>query len=573
MLASEEHAPQRSRPAIALSLASDERLAALAAAGNARAFAAIYSRYHQRLYRYCRTLLREDADAQDALQSAFTAALTSLRTQGPPVAPLRPWLFRIVHNESVSILRRAQRRAADPLDDSIVGTGDPASEMAKRQEFEALVADLHELPERQRGALVMRELNGLSHEEIGVALQTSTATAKQTIFEARRSMMELAAGRELDCGTIRGLISDSDADGRTMRSRRVRGHLRDCAGCTVFAEQLRSRRQTFQAYAPVLPLAASTALLHTVLGGGTGAGASATGAGASAGAGMSSTGAGMSATGKLALASLGTKTLAGAAVTITAGIAIGGVVVTGALQSKHHHGASGRVTKLSGAHASAGTAAAAGQGAASRAAAGPPGTAGSAASSFKSGAKQRAQSQLQSTHATRAATHGAATGAALLGATAAPGQAKHGATTTPTPNGNALGAAQGIKTRAHGSPVSKPTNTHTTGKPATTPATSHAGGNGGSTGSKTQSHGAGSTSNSGSHTATTPATSNGTHAGGSGSTTQQTQPTHTQPTQTQPTHTQPTQTQPTHTSTGKSPQSTTASTTSTTTPTPSHGKK
>src|ERR1700746_1721071 len=87
-----------------LSRLSDEFLARHAPRGSQRAFGAIYDRYHQPLYRYCRSIVRDDADAQDALQSTFTAALAALQRQARK-APLRPWLYRIAHNESISVLR------------------------------------------------------------------------------------------------------------------------------------------------------------------------------------------------------------------------------------------------------------------------------------------------------------------------------------------------------------------------------------------------------------------------------------------------------------------------------------
>src|SRR5437588_5103996 len=88
----------------------DERLARLAAAGHTRAFAVVYERHHQALYRYCRSILRHDADAQDALQSTFAAAFAGL-ARGQCDAPIRPWLFRIAHNEAVSLLRRRRPTA------------------------------------------------------------------------------------------------------------------------------------------------------------------------------------------------------------------------------------------------------------------------------------------------------------------------------------------------------------------------------------------------------------------------------------------------------------------------------
>jgi len=93
--------------------ASDDGLARMVAAGNEEAFAALYDRYHQRLYRYCRSMLGKDEDAQDALQSTFAGAYAAL-AQGRRDAPMRPWLYRIAHNESVSVMRRRRPRWRSP---------------------------------------------------------------------------------------------------------------------------------------------------------------------------------------------------------------------------------------------------------------------------------------------------------------------------------------------------------------------------------------------------------------------------------------------------------------------------
>src|SRR6266576_3929115 len=85
---------------------SDQRLARLASRGNARAFALLYERHHQALYRYCLAIVRAPEDAQDALQNTFMNAFAALRASERDVA-VRPWLFRVAHNEAVSILGHA----------------------------------------------------------------------------------------------------------------------------------------------------------------------------------------------------------------------------------------------------------------------------------------------------------------------------------------------------------------------------------------------------------------------------------------------------------------------------------
>jgi len=132
---------------------SDELLARYTARGSERAFAVLYERYHQPLYGYCRSIVRDDTDAQDALQSTFAGALSALQ-RGRRNAPLRPWLFRIAHNEAVSLIRRRQRDSehehAGPDSATAPSAEDRAAERAR---WSQLTSDIAMLPERLRGAL------------------------------------------------------------------------------------------------------------------------------------------------------------------------------------------------------------------------------------------------------------------------------------------------------------------------------------------------------------------------------------------------------------------------------------
>src|SRR5690348_348958 len=90
-------------PAAALRLLGDDKLFKLAAAGDSRAFEAIYDRHHQALSRYCRSIVGNEHDAADALQSTLASALRALVGESREI-PLKPWLFRIAHNECISLL-------------------------------------------------------------------------------------------------------------------------------------------------------------------------------------------------------------------------------------------------------------------------------------------------------------------------------------------------------------------------------------------------------------------------------------------------------------------------------------
>jgi RNA polymerase sigma factor (sigma-70 family) len=257
----------------------DERLAGLVASGRQRAFAVLYERYHKPLYRYCLALLRNETDAQDVLQSTFASALAALQV-GRRNAPLRPWLFRIAHNESITLLRRRRTDEHELSEAMLPPVASAADQADERARIALLVADLAELPERQRGALLMRELNGLPHADIAVALGTSVGAAKQAIFDARTSLLEFAEGRAVACEEVRRTISERD--GRALRGRRLRSHLRDCSSCAAFAAAISERRLDLKAIAPLPPAAASAALLAHLArsapwhGAGSGAGAAGT---------------------------------------------------------------------------------------------------------------------------------------------------------------------------------------------------------------------------------------------------------------------------------------------------------
>ena len=239
----------------------DERLAARAAGGDERAFAAIYRRHHQDLYRYCQAILGNPQDANDALQNTMLRVLSALPGEQREIK-LRPWLYRIAHNESISLLRR-RRPTAEIDPEAATAEGDPHASLEARMRLRQLTADLAQLPDRQRAALLMRELSGLSCDEIAAALSTSSGVARQTIYEARTALQQMAEGREMSCDAVKRAISDGD--GRTLRRRDLRAHLGACESCADFGAGIRQRQDAFGALCP-LTAAASVGVLHAALG-------------------------------------------------------------------------------------------------------------------------------------------------------------------------------------------------------------------------------------------------------------------------------------------------------------------
>jgi RNA polymerase sigma factor (sigma-70 family) len=238
-----------------------------------RSFESVYRRYHQSLYRYCLSIVGNAEDAQDALQNAMLKAMRALPGERREIK-LKPWLYRIAHNESVELLRK--RRDEARIDPELVASaGEPAEIAAQRERLRRLLGDISELPDRQRAALVMRELGDLGFAQIGEAFGTSAAVARQTVYEARLGLRRLEAGREMSCESVMRQLSD--ADGRVMRRRDIKAHLRACPDCREFRDAIDGRRRDLAALAP-LPAVASAGILHGLLGGGGGhAGAGLTG--------------------------------------------------------------------------------------------------------------------------------------------------------------------------------------------------------------------------------------------------------------------------------------------------------
>ncbi len=246
------------------------------------AFGTIHDRYRQRLLAYTRQMLGPSrSDAEDVLQDVFLRAYGALRNDDRPVT-LRAWLYRVAHNRCIDHLRRPLPPAAEIYELSRTPTHDPQAETVRREDLRRLVQDVQRLPEQQRSALLMRELDGLTYAELADALDTSVPAIKSLLVRARVGLVEAEEARDAACVDIRADLVRSH--GRGVRtSGRSRRHLRDCDGCRAYRQGLRGVDQGLAALVPggAGPLATVAKLLGI---GGASSGAAA-GAGAGAGAG------------------------------------------------------------------------------------------------------------------------------------------------------------------------------------------------------------------------------------------------------------------------------------------------
>ncbi len=188
----------------ALRTQPDRRLVALIREGYENAFEEIVRRYGRPLNRYASAIVGNRAE--DVTQDAFTKALLALRRNGNEIE-LRPWLFRIVRNTALNDLRD-RPPSAEALAETIAGGRDPEEELARREELTDLMERLAALPEAQRAAIVMRELEGLSHDEIAKALGLSGGAARQAIFRARQALRD-GLGLVLPLPVLKALMAGS----------------------------------------------------------------------------------------------------------------------------------------------------------------------------------------------------------------------------------------------------------------------------------------------------------------------------------------------------------------------------
>ena len=168
----------------ALRAQSDGRLVTLVREGYEAAFEEIVRRYGRPLARYAASIV--GSRSEDVTQDAFSKALTAIRRDDNEI-DLRPWLYRIVRNTALNDLRD-RPPTTEILEEAIAAGRGTATEAEEREQLRELVDRLRALPERQRAAIVMRELEGLSHGEIAAALGLSGGAARQVIFRAREAL-------------------------------------------------------------------------------------------------------------------------------------------------------------------------------------------------------------------------------------------------------------------------------------------------------------------------------------------------------------------------------------------------
>jgi RNA polymerase sigma factor (sigma-70 family) len=259
--------------------AREDELVAGAQAGNAEAFEALFRRYRDRITTFVRSSVRDEGRTEDLVQEIFFSAHSSLPSLSHPAA-FRTWLYQIARNACLDEARRRSRQddlilgwdEFPPPDERIVIHNHDADRvLSQKEELTDLTQALDGLPSSQHQALVLRELEGMSYDEIGQRMQLSRHAVESVLFRARRGLKgeysEIQTGRR--CRRMQALMAEiAEGMGDLGERRKLIRHMRDCAACrreaaalglsglAVPSEERRGIERAFSRLAAFLPLPA-----------------------------------------------------------------------------------------------------------------------------------------------------------------------------------------------------------------------------------------------------------------------------------------------------------------------------
>jgi len=289
-----------------LALRGDAPLIARVRAGDAAAFEVLYERHFPAILSFCRHMLGSPDEAEDAVQNVFLSAHRHLLGD-PREINLKPWLYAIARNRCFSMLRARREDVAEDVEVSTKGLDEVVQQ---RADLRALLADMGDLPDDQRAALVLTELDDLSHAEVAEVLECEVGQVKGFVFRARSGLAERREAREASCDEIR--VELAAARGGGLRRGRLSHHLKACPSCAAFMKDLRRQRRMMGL---ILPVAPTIGLKDSVLGALTAGGGGAAGGVAAAAGGAAATAAGFGSAG-------GAASLAAASVAKIAAVAV-----------------------------------------------------------------------------------------------------------------------------------------------------------------------------------------------------------------------------------------------------------
>jgi len=177
----------------------DAELVARVQRGDKQAFDLLVLKYQRKIMRLLSRMIRDSAEIEDVAQEAFIKAYRAL-PQFRGESAFYTWLYRIAINTARNWLAQNNRRPSTPsaqenedgetfdATDNLTDSSNPESEMASRQIAETVNKAMNDLPEDLRNAIVMREIDGMSYEDIAESMSCPIGTVRSRIFRAREAI-------------------------------------------------------------------------------------------------------------------------------------------------------------------------------------------------------------------------------------------------------------------------------------------------------------------------------------------------------------------------------------------------
>ncbi len=167
--------------------------------GDAEAFSRLVTRYMEPAYAVSLSILRHEQDAEDAVQAAFIRALDRIG-QLRPGSRFGPWFYRVLRSTCLNLRRRELLRSHSELPDAASSKDDPHREFERRAARDRVLDALAQLPERQRTAVLMYDLEGYDHAEIAGVLEIAVGTSRANLHHGRQALRRILGGDATEGG-------------------------------------------------------------------------------------------------------------------------------------------------------------------------------------------------------------------------------------------------------------------------------------------------------------------------------------------------------------------------------------
>ncbi|MFQ5529622.1 MAG: RNA polymerase sigma factor [Gemmatimonadota bacterium] len=165
-------------------------LVSLVQQGDVAAFGELVERYSDTAFGVALSILGTPQDAEDAVQSAFIRALTRI-DQLRPGSPFGPWFYSVLRSTALNLRRREVLRTHEVVPDATAGGARPDDDMDRALTRQQVLDALAALPEQQRTAVVLYDLQGFSHKEVAESLGVAVGTSRAHVHHGRKALRDL----------------------------------------------------------------------------------------------------------------------------------------------------------------------------------------------------------------------------------------------------------------------------------------------------------------------------------------------------------------------------------------------